>query len=378
MNRNVESPFAYNPQLDIKRSRFDRNSSVKLTFNVGELIPFYVDEVLPGDTFDITTSKVVRLQTLLTPMMDNIYLDFYWFFVPNRLTWQHWKEFNGENSQGYWYPQIEYEVPQMSFVGGSSEQAIANSGYIGSVADYMGIPFPGSDNGTLYFNALPFRAYGLIYNEWFRDENLIEPDNILLGDSLQSVLNSPTSRDYRNKPYLVSKYHDYFTSLLPSPQKGPDVSVPFQLSFAPVVTGLDHGIYSVGSDQISTQSLRWLDVDGESPIYDSVGAHQLYLNNTLSDPDVFNTIVNSGVGGPYGITDVVPSNLWADINQGSVIPPSINQLRLAFQIQKLYEKDARGGTRYTEILKSHFGVTSPDYRLQRPEYLGGNHREYQM
>lgn len=367
MNRNVESPFAYNPQLDIKRSRFDRNSSVKFTFNVGELIPFYVDEVLPGDTFDIMTSKVVRLQTLLTPMMDNIYLDFYWFFVPNRLTWNHWKEFNGENSQGYWYPSVEYEVPQMSLVGGSSEQALSNSGYLGSVADYMGIPFPNSNNGTLYFNALPFRAYGLIYNEWFRDENLIEPDNVLLGDSLQSVLNSPTTRDYRNKPYLVSKYHDYFTSLLPSPQKGPDISVPFQMTYAPVVTGLDHGIYSVGTEQQLVTQLRFMRTDGDTINFDPSGRHFV-----TTDDDGYANIYSGSTAGPLEYNNVVPSNLWADINAGSIVPPSINQLRLAFQIQKLYEKDARGGTRYTEILKSHFGVTSPDYRLQRPEYLGGN------
>lgn len=164
MNRNANSHFSRLPKVDISRSTFDRSSSVKLTFNVGDVIPFWIDEVLPGDTFDVRTSKLVRMQTLATPIMDNIYLDTYYFFVPNRLVWNHWKEFNGENTQSAWTQQTEYSVPQI-------ESPSPKGWNVGTIADYMGIP-----TGVYGFsvNALPFRAYALIMNEWFRDENLTD------------------------------------------------------------------------------------------------------------------------------------------------------------------------------------------------------------
>ena len=164
MSRNENTRFALNPtNLDIARSTFRRDHSVKLSFNVGDVIPFYVDEVLPGDTFQVKTSMVARLQTLLTPMMDNLYLDTYFYFVPNRIVWQHWRELMGENTQSAWIPSVEYSVPQVTAPSGGWS--------IGSIADYMGIP---TGVANLSVNALPFRAYALIMNEWFRDENLSE------------------------------------------------------------------------------------------------------------------------------------------------------------------------------------------------------------
>lgn len=349
MTRNTNSKFALNPtRLDMSRSRFDRSSSYKTTFNVGQLIPFYVDEVLPGDTFSIDTSKVVRFQTLLTPIMDNIYLDTYFFFVPNRIVWTHWRELMGENTQSAWLPEVEYSVPQVT--------APASTGWeVGTIADYMGIP---TGVAGLSVNALPFRAYALICNEWFRDENLTDPLNIPVGDATVAGVNTGnyiTDVAKGGKPFVCAKYHDYFTSCLPAPQKGPDVTIsaissgsfPVHTRPAPITTGLNDGpMRMLHSDGTALGRAAALGVDAMANVVASTGSF------TASD-------------------QLVPANLWASLDT-SLPVATINQLRTAFQIQKLYERDARGGTRYIEILKSHFGVTSPDARLQRPEYLGGS------
>lgn len=340
MNRNVESHFALLPNADIQRSQFDRSSSVKTSFNVGNVVPFYLDEVLPGDTFNVKTSKVVRLQTLLTPMMDNIYLDTYFFFVPNRLVWNHWKEFNGENTESAWLPTTEYEIPQIT--------APANTGWqVGTIADYFGVP---TGVGGLSVNALPFRAYALVMNEWFRDQNLTDPLVVPLDDATVAGVNTGayiTDVAKGGLPFVASKYHDYFTSCLPAPQKGPDVTIP-------VAEAANLPVFSLPERNVGTFA----------PVtFKSVATGENY------GKDLVNA---SGLKADYTSQDKVAfDNLWA-VQSGAAAAATINQLRLAFQIQKLYEKDARGGTRYTEILKTHFGVTSPDARLQRPEYLGGN------
>lgn len=351
MSRNENTRFALNPtNLDIARSTFRRDHSVKFSFNVGDVIPFYVDEVLPGDTFQLKTSMVARLQTLLTPMMDNLYLDTYFYFVPNRIVWQHWRELMGENTQSAWIPQTEYSVPQVTAPSGGWS--------IGSIADYMGIP---TGVANLSVNALPFRAYALIMNEWFRDENLSDPLNIPVDDATLAGSNGTnyiTDVVKGGMPFKAAKFHDYFTSALPAPQKGPDVTIP-------VSSGANY------------------------PVVPREAIDEEFFNGTLmtyrgfSTKDTYANVLGADTSGKQGgetirsgsVTDrsttIMPNNLWA-INDGSVSAATINQLRMAFQIQKLYEKDARGGTRYIEILKSHFGVTSPDARLQRPEYLGGN------
>lgn len=351
MSRNAESRFASNPtNLDISRSSFNRSSSVKTSFNVGEIIPFYCDEVLPGDTFKVKTSKVVRLQSMLTPIMDNIYLDTYYFFVPNRLVWEHWKNFMGENTDSAWIPEVEYQIPQIMPPEGGFN--------VGTIADYFGIP-TGVDNISI--NALPFRAYGLICNEWFRDENLSDPVNIPLGDAAVVGTNGDvavTDTAFGGKPYKAAKYRDYFTSCLPGPQKGPDVTIPVaEMGNIPVYSLSN----DVGLDDISTSPLRAKLMDGT--YYD---ASEL-LGRDMSGGGYKSIILTDDITGA-----IQPSNLWAVASDVNAVSSTINQLRLAFQIQKLYEKDARGGTRYIEMVKSHFGVTNPDYRLQRPEYLGGN------
>lgn len=360
MSRNANSRFATNPvRLDMSRSKFPRNFSHKTTFNAGQVIPFYVDEVLPGDTFQVRTSKVVRMQTLLTPVMDNVYLDTYYFFVPNRLVWEHWKQFMGENTESAWIPQVEYEVPQLT--------APANGWEVGTLADYMGVP---TGVKGLSVSALPFRAYALIMNEWFRSENLTDPLNIPVDDAtVQGVNTGNYVSDVAKggKPFVANKFRDYFTSCLPSPQKGPDVTInTAQLGNAPVVpmdkpvpkdllnypynvyipngnSDFDAGYHAGSVHRNAFGGAYWLAKDG---------------NNDL-DPTIDNGVVG------------YPANLWAQFDN-TVSVATINQLRTAFQIQKFYERSARGGSRYIETLKAHFGVTSPDARLQRPEYLGGN------
>lgn len=358
MNRNVESHFALNPtNIDIRRSTFDRSHSLKTSFNVGDIVPFFLDEVLPGDTFNVDTSKVVRLQTLLTPVMDNIYLDTYFFFVPNRLTWSHWKQFNGENTESAWIPQTEYEIPQIT--------APADIGWsVGTIADYLGVP-TGIPN--LSVSALPFRAYALVMNEWFRDENLSDPLVVPVDDATVAGVNTGTFVTDVCKgglPYKAAKYHDYFTSCLPSPQKGPDVLIPVaEAGNYPVVALSD----PVPASVYPQAKAHWGRPDN-GEYYTSANSLGSITGNASNGSLTF-SIPDFGVSASSGPLN--PLNLWA-VSSGNVAAATINQLRMAFQIQKLYEKDARGGSRYIEILKSHFGVTSPDARLQRPEYLGGN------
>ncbi len=361
MNRNVESHFALNPtRIDLSRSTFDRSSSIKTSFNAGDIVPFFLEEVLPGDTFNVKSSKVVRMQTLLTPMMDNVYLDTYYFFVPNRLVWKHWKEFNGENTESAWIPETTYEVPQIT--------APAGTGWaVGTIADYFGIP-TGVPN--LSVSALPFRAYALVMNEWFRDQNLSDPLVVPDDDATVAGVNTGTFVSdvaKGGKPYIAAKYHDYFTSCLPSPQKGPDVSIP-------VATG---GVINVVGNG---NAIPFTNGTGSHVILGCGNVDRGFLIGNESYAAVGSTAspVTYGYNQALGIPTA--EQLGGDLSRSGLIgvqnavaqAATINQLRLAFQIQKLYERDARGGSRYIEILKSHFGVTSPDARLQRPEYLGGN------
>lgn len=358
MNRNTESHFSLAPHVDISRSRFDRSASLKTSFNVGDVVPFFLDEVLPGDTFSVDTSKVVRMQTLLTPMMDNVYLDTYYFFVPNRLVWDHWKQFCGENTESAWIPETEYTMPQIT--------SPANSGWsVGTLADYFGIPtgVPG-----LSVSSLPFRAYALIINEWFRDQNLQDPLVVPTDDSTVAGVNTGTfvtDVAKGGKPFIAAKYHDYFTSCLPSPQKGPDVLIPSATAGEyPVVprsnvvpsnlldgTRYTAKIYNASSNANGTKA--------------GIG---FFVSDDMQTGTQTDGLIASGSRN----TDSIPviNNLWAVASGG--LGATINQLRLAFQIQKFYEQQARGGSRYTEVVRSFFGVTSPDARLQRPEYLGGN------
>ena len=360
LSRNAESRFAVNPtHLDISRSRFDRTSTVKTSFNVGDLVPFYVDEVLPGDTFDVSTAKVVRMQPMVAPPMDDLFLDTYYFFVPNRLVWEHWQNLMGENDTTSWYPTVDYSVPQLvsPHTGGWN---------IGTIADYFGIPTGVPD---LYVNALPFRAYAKIVNDWFRDENIVDPAVLTTGDTTTQGSNGDGLANYEKggKPFVAAKLHDYFSSCLPNPQKGDPVTVPV----ANVSVPIDIPV-TTSADILSPLSVNQPGmVLQNGPMLQSQKGYLSVAGSTVSlkqDIDVDPTRTISGTDEP-----LMPVNLRAIGNAvGSGFATSINELRMAFQMQKLLERDARGGTRYIEMIKSHFGVTSPDARLQRSEYLGGN------
>lgn len=365
MNRNSESHFANVPQIEQKRSTFDRSCGLKTTLGTGFLTPIYYDEVLPGDTITLDTSIVARMSTPIFPVMDNVNIDLYYFFVPNRLVWDHWKEFCGETNTSPWETSSTYQIPQISI---PTIEAYDQKWAEFSVADYFGLPtgritHTGVYHGPITVSALPFRAYCLIWNEFFRDQNLQDPVLIDTGDAQIAGWSSSSDSGYTplQSPLhgfellRAAKYHDYFTSCLPQPLAAPEVLLPAEGSL-PVIP--DSSV-SVG-ERIITDSVKFQTLGTALPI---AGFKPLVSDNGVLK-------VNSS-GLPADSASVaVPYNLSAELTPEG-LGVSINEFRLAYAVQKFLELQGRGGRRYTELVRSFFGVTSPDARLQRPEYLGG-------
>lgn len=352
-NRNTESHFSQIPRANIRRARFKRDYSNTTTINEGDIVPIYVDEVLPGDTVSLTQNSLVRMATPIYPVMDNCYMDIYYFFCPNRLVWEHWENLMGQNDDSYWAPKTEYSVPQLTAPSGGWKQ--------GTIADYMGIPTKVSN---ISINALPFRAYARIWNEWFRDENLQQPVYQTTGDSTTNGNNLEPNNIYSaiggGKPSKAGKMHDYFTSCLPEPQKGEASAVPIDIALnAEVIT-------TARSHDIGGTALFWKPVSGNATANRNYQIGASFVTAEYGVAEAAGTF-NEG-NAPLLIA---PSNLELRENN-TATSISINELRQAIAIQHILEADARGGTRYTELLKNEFGVTSPDSRLQRTEYIGGN------
>lgn len=357
MNRNNERHFSQIPEIHISRSTFNRPQNILTTFDAGKLIPFYIDEVLPGDTFRVRTSAIIRQTTPKYPVMDDAYIDMYYFYVPNRIVWDDFKQFMGEADETPWMPTKEYTVPKIVLTRAGTE----NIPYEESILDYMGVPTgsiktPGNKASV---NALPIRGYVKIWNEFFRDQNIDNPatlttksgdatytDNSGLEDNIEETLKNA---QYGGRVLPVNKFHDYFTSCLPYPQRGPEVTLPM-----------------TGNAAVKLYKNKYL--DEEQP--------ESYTVDLNTDGQIYNSVAMDGKKAAIIMGNKKAGYVGADLS--SVTAATINDLRKAVAVQHYYEAMARGGSRYREQIRSLFGTTISDKTVQVPEYLGGGRYHVNM
>lgn len=425
MNRNTESHFSKAPIVDIPRSKFDRSFTHKTTFDAAELVPCYWADVMPGDTVSMKTSEIVRMTTPLTPVMDNAWLDIYFFFVPNRIINNTWINFMGENTNGPWVEDHEYHVPQTKSPQLWEETDIGgNCGWkAGSLANYLGCPMnpyevnidpldpDDPDRWKLMpyeVQSHPFRAYCLIWNEWFRSTALQTPCYITMDDSDTNGCNY-TYRKYGmdksigenwDTEYVkyaetgakclpVCKPFDYFTSCLPEPQFGDETRIPMNLNAEntklPIMYGGNNDLGEIGLSTREEKGVLQETLVGHpviyyrgrtsggtgfggnnAPIIDGGGSEEDWIARTDTMYNILDTT-------DIPVDTFVYNNMYADLGSAlqDAVGATVTQIRQAFAIQRFYERVASGGQRYIEQIYSHYHVTNPDYRFQRPEYLGG-------
>lgn len=367
MNRNNERHFNNIPQMHISRTRFNRDQNILTTFDAGKLIPFYVDEVLPGDTFNVNTAAIIRMTTPKYPVFDDAFIDFYYFFCPNRILWDNFKRFMGEADDTPWMPTKTYKVPKIII----DKPTTGEAPYEESILDYMGVPtkvIKSNENKKIEINALPIRAYVKIWNEFFRDQNVGNPATLLTDDEDVTYRDSAESEETilekahnGGRCLPVSKFHDYFTSCLPYPQRGPEVTIP--------MTGNATVYYGNGNTKTTYSVSQLINDLGWSAGDANLSASKTNLTNT------WRATSEGSTNGPARAVVLPESdtagglNLVTDLSQ--VEATTINQLRQAFAVQHYYEALARGGSRYREQMRALFGVSISDKTVQVPEYLGG-------
>lgn len=364
MNRNNEKQFLQVPQMHTSRTRFNRDQTILTTFDSGELIPFFVDEVLPGDTFQIDTSAIIRMTTPKYPVMDDAFIDFYYFYCPNRILWDNFKQFMGEVDNTPWMPAKTYKVPEIKIVGTETKGYPAEK----SILDYMGIPT--KIKKEFKINALPIRAYVMIWNEYFRDQNVGNAAVFKTGDEEETYYDEKALEGRLKNAITggrclpVNRFHDYFSSCLPYPQRGPEVTVPMTGN-APVRLGSANGIYK----EFTTPTQM---VVGTAAPGNKAGM-LAYLKPT-GNPNEKMQMEFSGTGfnGETGIGG------WMFTDLSAVEATTINELRNAIAVQQYYEAMARGGSRYREQIQALWNVTISDKTVQIPEYLGGGRYHVNM
>lgn len=343
MNRNNERHFNQIPEMKASRTRFNRDQTILTTFDSGKLIPFYVDEVLPGDTFNVNTTAIIRMSTPKYPVMDDAFIDFYYFYCPNRILWKHFKQFMGEVESKPWLPAKEYKVPEI-IIKGTKDTAIPNQE---GILDYMGVPT--KIQATFKINALPIRAYVMIWNEFFRDENVENAatwtdgdEDLYYADDKSSLDNVLKYAQQGGRCLPVNKFHDYFTSCLPYPQRGPAVALPMEGNAA---------VKLYNSAKL-TEALP-----------------EAYTVPLSTNGEIFNTVAIDGKKPAVAMGSDEAGYLGTDLS--TVTAATINDLRKAVAVQQYYEALARGGSRYREQVQALWNVTISDKTVQIPEYLGG-------